>query len=126
MSKGITISGYPDLIKNHYNPGLRELIKTSKDIKELEYLRRDTNTSFKNLNKIQERIKLCRSQGETKKTSSYYKYIKKHYLDADLTERDVQKTINELNKDIKTCTERIKQLKKLLMKKQIYTKHFLI
>lgn len=110
--KGVSIKGYPDLIKNHYNPGLRQIINTSKDVDELRYLIADTRTAFGNLNKIRDRIKLCKSQGENSKTSSYYKYIKKHYIDEGITEKDADKTIAELNKDIETAKKRIKELNK--------------
>lgn len=111
-SKNVIINGYPDLIKYHYNPGLRQICQTSKDIDELKYLRDDTRTSIPTLNKIQERMYNCRKLGECKKTKSYYKYIKKKYLDKGLTETDVKKTIIETQKTIQICSSRIKELNK--------------
>lgn len=113
-SKGVSINGYADLIKYHYNPGLRQVCQTSKDIDELKYLRDDTRTSIPTLNKIQERMYNCRKLGECKETKSYYKYIKKKYLDRGLTENDVKKTIIETQKTIQICNDRIKELKKAI------------
>lgn len=114
--KGVEISGgnkgIKNLIKNHYNPGLRQIINTSNDIDELQYIRKDTRTVFHALEKIKERINLCKSEGETRKTSSYYKFIKSNYIDEGITEKDVQKTIDELNKDMNTISVRIKELRK--------------
>lgn len=84
---GLSIKNYPSLVKNHYNPGFREVINTSKDIDELNYIRQDTRSALATLNKIKERILLCKSLGETPKTKSYYKFIKKNYIDQGLTER---------------------------------------
>jgi DNA replicative helicase MCM subunit Mcm2 (Cdc46/Mcm family) len=110
--KGVSITSMEDLIKHHHNPGLLEIVKTSKDIDELEYIKKDTHGVFPTLEKIKERIGLCRELGETSKTSSYYKYIKKHYIDKGITEKDVDKTIEELKKQEKLINERIKELKK--------------
>ena len=111
-SKGIRIKNYPDLVKNHYNPGFRHIINASKDINELNYIRQDTKNAFNTLTKIRERIVLCKKIGETQKTKSYYKYIKKKYIDEGLTERDVDLTIKELNKDMETISKRVKELRK--------------
>ena len=89
-SKGVSITCMGDLIKYHYNPCLRQICQTSKDIDEIKYLRDDIRTSIPQLNKIQERMYNCKKLGECDKTKSYYKYIKKKYLDKGLTENDVK------------------------------------
>ena len=104
------VNGYPDLIKYHNNPGMKKYIEKSNDIDELYYLKKDLQSTFSTLRKIGDRIKLCKS-GENKTNSSYYKYIKKHYIDQGLTEKDVDKTIEELNKLIKYINDKIKKLK---------------
>ncbi len=111
-AKGVSINGMADLIKYHYNPGLRQIIQTSQDIDELRYIRDDTRTTIPTLNKIQERIYNCKKLGNCKLTKSYYKYIYKTYIDKGLTENDVKKTIVETQKTIQICNTRIKELKK--------------
>ena len=110
--KGVSINSVADLIKNHSNPGLAELVNKSKDVDELRYIKKDTQTIFGTLNKIKERITLCRQQGETNKTKSYYKNIKKMYIDKGITEKDVEKTIENMKKLIEDINKRIKELEK--------------
>ena len=110
--KGVSIKSMPDLIKNHSNPGLTELVKNSKDIDELKYLKKDTQTTFSTLNKIKERIGLCKRLGETDKTKNYYKAIKRDYIDKGLTEKDVDATIVGMKKLIEDINKRIKELEK--------------
>lgn len=112
--RGIKINNTSDLIKNHGNPGLNDYINNSKDIEELNYIKRDTRTVFKTLETIKERIKLCKQLGESQKTKNYYKGIKRLYLDKGITERDVQQTIDNLNKTINLINEKIKKLKKII------------
>ena len=76
-TKGISIKSTADCIQYHGNPGLREIINTSKDPDELAYIRKDTRTCFGTLNKIKERISLCIKLGDCDKTTKYYSYIKK-------------------------------------------------
>lgn len=109
-----------DLIKYHYNPGLRQICQTSKDIDEIKYLRDDIRTSIPQLNKIQERMYNCKKIGECDKTKSYYKYIKKKYLDKGLTENDVKQTIVETQKTIQICNNRIKELKKAMKENALF------
>ena len=109
-----------DLIKYHYNPGLRQICQTSKDIDEIKYLRDDIRTSIPQLNKIQERMYNCKKLGECDKTKSYYKYIKKKYLDKGLTENDVKQTIVETQKTIQICNNRIKELKKAMKENALF------
>lgn len=110
--KGVSINSAADLIKNHSNPGLREIAMQSKDVDELRYIKKDIQTTFDTLNKIKDRIKLCKQVGETDKTKSYYKNIKKMYIDQGITEKDVEKTIENLNKLIDDINKRIKDLQK--------------
>lgn len=119
-SKGVSITCMGDLIKYHYNPGLRQICQTSKDIDEIKYLRDDIRTSIPQLNKIQERMYNCRKLGECDKTKSYYKYIKKKYLDRGLTENDVKQTIVETQKTIQVCNNRIKELKKAMKENTLF------
>ena len=109
---GKPVNDISDYIKYGYNAGLREVIKRSKDIDELQYLRADANTLIPTLKTIKERVKLCRELGETTKTEPYYKYIKKHYIDKGITEKDVQNAIDEIHNQNKLISERIKELKK--------------
>ena len=109
--EGVTIGSAVDLIKKGYNPGIRNIIKTSKDIDELQYIRADIRSVIPSLQKVKERITLCKQLGDTKKTSGDYKFIKKHYIDTGITERQVQKTIDNLHSDIELAGKRIKELK---------------
>lgn len=108
---GIRINNMGDLIKNHGNPGLKKYIEKSNDIDEIKYIIKDTRTIFSNLEKIKERIKLCKSKGKNDTTKSYYEYIKKNYIDNGITEKDVEKTIDGQNELINAGKERIKELK---------------
>lgn len=110
--QGTKVNNIVDMIKHGYNPGLRTLIKNSKDIDELQYIKKDTHTMIPTLEKIKERIGLCKKLGETSQTESYYKYIKKNYIDAGITEKDVQKAIDEVKVQDKLINDRIKELKK--------------
>lgn len=110
--QGTKVNNIVDMIKHGYNPGLRTLIKNSKDIDELQYIKKDTHTIIPTLEKIKERIGLCKKHGETSQTESYYKYIKKNYIDAGITEKDVQKAIDEIKVQDKLINDKIKELKK--------------
>ena len=109
--KGVSIKSVPDIVKHHGNPGLLEIVRTSNDIDELQYIKKDTSGIYSTLEKIKERIKLCKELGDSSKTSSYYKYIKKEYIDEGLTEKDVEKTIESLRKQDELITKRVKELK---------------
>lgn len=109
--EGFVVKEIADLLKKHYNPGVRKLIEKSTDIDELQYIKKDTRTLIPTINKIKERIKLCKDLGETSKTSSYYKYIKKHYIDKGITEKDCDMTIDEIHNQEKIINNRIKELK---------------
>lgn len=110
--EGIVIRNITDYLRHHYNPGLRKVIRDSKDIDELQYIRADTNTMIPTLNKIKDRIKLCKELGETKQTAPYYKYIKKNYIDKGITEKDCEICIDEIHKQNKMISDKIKELKK--------------
>ena len=111
--EGVTINDVSDFIKNGgVNPGYRTVVKNSKDIEELQYLRTDIRTTIPVLTKIKERIKKCKELGETKETKNYYKGIKKLYIDKGITEKDVEKALNGVNETIDMINERIKELRK--------------
>lgn len=108
---GKPVNSIVDYINYGHNAGLNEVIKNSKDIDELKYLREDTYTVIPTLNTIKERIKLCKELGETKKTKGYYKFIKKNYIDKGITEKDVQRAIDGTRETLKLISQRIKELK---------------
>ena len=109
--EGVSINDISDFIKHGYNPGFRKLIDKSTDIDELIYLRNDHRTLIPQLVTIKERIKLCKELGETNKTKNYYKGIKKIYIDKGITEKQVQKSIDECYITIDIINKRIKELK---------------
>lgn len=105
------INGLPDLIKYHKNPGLIAYANKSNNIKDLEYIKKDTYTVIPSINKVKERISLCKELGDTAKTASYYKFIKKNYIDAGITEKDCDITIEWVKSFCKSITDRINRLK---------------
>lgn len=110
-SKGISINGIPDLVYYHKNPGLEHLVSITSKVEDLSYIRRDTIRIIPTLEKIKTRIPLCK-HGETPKNKSYYKGIKKNYLDRNLTEKDVELTIKWVRDICNTISEKIRKLKK--------------
>lgn len=109
--EGFVVKELSDYLKKHYNPGLRKVIEKSKDIDELQYIKRDTRTLIPTINKIKERIGLCKKLGKTDKTKNYYDYIKKHYIDKGITEKDCDMCLEEIKKQEKIINDRIKELK---------------
>lgn len=112
LSMGFKIHPKQDLIetlKKHSYEGFLNLVKKTNKIDDLVYLRKDTNTVFPTIKKISERITKCKKLGECKETQSYYKNIKKKYIDNNITEKDCELTIKwfkevliaEINKKIK-------------------------
>lgn len=108
---GVKISNMEDLLKVGKNPGLEKYVQECNDIEELEYLRKDANNSIPTLEKIKERIGICKSKGECKQTAGYYKYIKKHYIDQGITESQVAKAISNLKRLCSEISAKIRKLK---------------
>lgn len=111
-ANGTNVSNMSDLIKHHKNPGLEAYVKKSRDIEELEYIRNDTRQIKPTLTKIRNRIVLINQKGECKETKSYYKGIKKLYLDKGIKLNDVDKTLEWYEEFMKLISDRIKELKK--------------
>ena len=110
--EGYVVGNMVDYLKKGYNPGLRKVIEQSKDIDELQYIRRDTQTMVPTIQKVKERISLCKKLGKTDKTKGYYDYIKKHYIDNGITEKHCDIALEEIKKQNKMISDRIKELKK--------------
>lgn len=110
--EGFVVKELSDYLKKHYNPGLRKLIQNSKDIDELQYIKKDSHTLIPTINIIKKRIGLCKKLGKNDTTESYYDYIKKHYIDKGITEKDCDDCLDELKKQDKMISDRIKELKK--------------
>ena len=83
----------------------------SKDIDELQYIKTDSHTLIPTINTIKKRIGLCKKLGKNDTTESYYDYIKKHYIDKGITEKDCDACLDELKKQDKMISDRIKELK---------------
>ena len=111
-ANGTNVRDMADLLKHHKNPGLEEYVKKSRDIEELEYIRNDTRPLRYTLTKIRNRIALINQKGECKETKSYYKGIKKLYLDKGIRLNDVDKTLEWYEEFMKLISSRIKELKK--------------
>lgn len=111
-ANGTNVRDMADLLKHHKNPGLEEYVKKSRDIEELEYIRNDTRPLKYTLTKIRNRIALINQKGECKETKSYYKGIKKLYLDKGIRLNDVDKTLEWYEEFMKLISSRIKELKK--------------
>lgn len=109
--EGFVVKELSDYLKKHYNPGLRKLIQNSNDIDELQYIKTDTRTLIPTIKKIKERIGLCKKLGNTDKTKNYYDYIKKHYIDKGITEKDCDACLDEIKKQENMINDRIKELK---------------
>ena len=109
--EGFVVKELSDYLKKHYNPGLRKYIENSNDIDELQYIKADTRTLIPTINKIKERISLCKKLGNTDKTKNYYDYIKKHYIDKGITEKDCDACLEEIKKQEKMINDKIKELK---------------
>lgn len=105
------INNIVDLVKYHKNPGLDNYVTKCNDTDDLSYLRRDTRSVIPTLNKIRDRITDCK-KGETNKNKGYYNYIKKKYLDNDLSEKDVDLTLTWVKDVCNRITNKIKQLNK--------------
>ena len=101
------------IFKNHEYPGLLNLVKKTKKLEDLQYLKKDYYMGKNTFEKILKNIKNCEQLGDCEKTKNYYKGIKRKYLDNGITSKDVELTIKwydtvylpEINK-------RIKELKK--------------
>ena len=87
------INNMSDLIKYHKNPGLINYVNKCDNIDDLKYIKEDTNTITPSVKIIKERITLCKQMGDCSKTASYYKFIKRKYIDAGITEKDCDATI---------------------------------
>ena len=111
-ANGTNVRDMADLLKHHKNPGLEAYVKKSRDIEELEYIRNDTRPLKYTLTKIRNRIALINQKGECKETKSYYKGIKKLYLDKGIRLNDVDKTLEWYEEFMKLISSRIKELKK--------------
>ena len=111
-ANGTNVRDMADLLKHHKNPGLEEYVKKSRDIEELEYIRNDTRPLKYTLTKIRNRIALINQKGECKETKSYYKGIKKLYIDKGIRLNDVDKTLEWYEEFMKLISSRIKELKK--------------
>lgn len=102
-----------ETLKKHTYEGFLNLVKKTKKAEDLEYLRKDVYTVIPTIKKISERIINCKKLGECKETQSYYKNIKKKYLDKGINEKDCELTIKwfkevviyEINRKIKEIRE---------------------
>lgn len=98
--------------KLHKYPGMLNMVKHTNSIEDLNYLKRDYYSSAKFFKSIEERINKCIALGDSKETHSYYKGIKKKFIDKGITSRDVQlyaKWCDDVYS--KAINDKIKQLK---------------
>ena len=108
------INNMGDLLKYHKNPGLVNYVKNCKKIEDLRYIKKDSGSHMiiPQIKVIKERISLCKELGECDKTKSYYKGIKKLYLDRGITEKDCDATIEWCKELDKLIADKIAELKK--------------
>ena len=97
--------------KKHSYPGYLNLINKCNDLEDLEHLKKDAELGSTRFDIIAKRIDKCKD-GENEENSSYYKYIKKHYIDNGITLDDVYKYRNWY-KDVAyvRIKEKIKEIK---------------
>lgn len=113
LSMGIKIKPHQTLdvtLKKHSYEGFLNLIRSTKKVEDLKYLRNDVHICINTIKTISARIDKCNKLGECKETASYYKGIKKMYIDKGITAEDCNKTIlwfkevciKEINQKIKS------------------------
>jgi hypothetical protein len=99
--------------KKHSHPGYLNMIKSLKDLDDVNYIRKDIGVWDYNSKKIKERLEKCYKLGDCAETKNYYKFIKKKYIDKGITVKDVEATnkwFNEVAR--KALNDRAKELKK--------------
>lgn len=101
------------ILKKHEYPGILGLVKKTKKLEDLQFLKKDYYNAISTFKRILHNMKNCEQLGDCEKTKNYYKGIKSKYFDKGITSKDVELTIKwyetvylpEINK-------RIKELKK--------------
>ena len=100
------------IFKSHKYEGLLDLVKKTKDLDDLYYMRQDYHVGIGQFERILKNIRNCEKLGNCSETKRYYKGIKKMYLDKGVTSRDVELTIEWYkNVYLPAINSRIKEVK---------------
>ena len=115
------INNPADLIKYHKNPGLINYINKCKYIEDLRYIKKDSGSHrvIPMITKIRKRIEMCKKLGYCDETKSYYKSIKKMYLDQGITVKDCDDTIKWCKELDQLINNRISELKNRGVKESV-------